>query len=243
MPSASRRQSSASIRSGIGLYLRADAARLLHLSPGTLNRWVKGYTYRPTKEGQPARRAKRLGPIVSVDLPEIDNSVALSFHELMELRVVKAIVDRGVSLRHVRAAAAVASLTFRTPHPFASRRVFTDGKNIFSSVAEEHLVKWTEGEIGQLIAGQLFTHFLDEIEFDERTALAQRWWPRGRNYPVVLDPTVRFGSPVVQGTGVKTAVIASMARASSVQEAASAFEIDVEAARAAVEFENALAAS
>ena len=223
--------------------MRADAARLLHMQPETLNRWVNGYTYRPQREGKPLGRRKRLDPLVSAELPILGKAVALSFHELMELRVVKEIVDKGVSLRHVRAAAAIAGEKFGTHHPFASRRVFTDGKNIFSSVADEHLVKWAKGEIDQLIAGQLFRHFLSEIEFDANTSLAERWWPLGRSVPVVLDPAIRFGAPVVKGTGVKTASVASMARASSVQDAASAFAIDVESARAAVDFEKKLAAA
>ena len=44
-----------------------------------------------------------------------------------------------------------------------------------------------------------------EIDFASPEGLARRWFPLGRNRPVVLDPFVSFGAPTVVGHGVKTA--------------------------------------
>ena len=212
-----------------------------------LGRLVDGYTYWLRVHGSAERKRRHLSPIVTSALPMYGRTSALSFHELMELRVVKSIVERGVTLRHARAAASLAASTFKTDHPFASRRVFSDGRNIFSALSDEqispNLVKWAPHEIDQVIAGPIFEQYMLEIEFDAKTALAQRWWPRGRSVPIVLDPSIGFGAPIVSGTGVKTASIASVARASSIEEAAVAYEIDIESATAAVKFERALAAA
>ena len=227
-----------------GLYIRPDAARLLGLTPATLRRWVDGYTYALQDQRSDDRSRRSIAPVLRPSLPVFGQVVALTFHELMELRVVKEIVDKGVSLRHVRAAANLASRRFKTPHPFASRRVFTDGNHIFSALHDfvdaPNVVKWTPDEIDQVIAGPIFEQFLSEIEFDDASSLAQRWWPRGRAVPVTLDPKIRFGSPVVSGTGVTTAAVASIARASSVRAAAVAYEIDERSAQAAVDFEKSL---
>jgi uncharacterized protein (DUF433 family) len=232
---------------GTGIYLRADAARLLAMTPDRLRRWVDGYTYWLRESGAGDRARRRQTPVVHSELPAIGRATALSFLELMELRVVKALVDRDVSLQHVRRAAQVAAERFGTRHPFASRRVFTDGRHIFSAISDEmdapNVVKWTAAEIDQVVAGPVFDQFLSEIEFDAGTSLAERWWPRGRRVPVVLDPKVSFGAPIVAGTGIRTSALARLAGASSVRDAAIAYEIDLAQARAAVDFEGALAAA
>lgn len=234
------------IRPGIGIYARADAARLLGLTPARLRRWVGGYTYW-LRDASDAKAKRRQPPVVKTDLPVIDNAIALSFLELMELRVVKAIVDGGISLQHVRRAAAIACTHFCTDHPFASRRVFTDGRAIFSAVSDQEsspdVVRWQQGEIEQIIAGGIFEQFLQEIEFDSATSLAFRWWPLGRTKPIVLDPRLSFGAPVVAGTAVRTSIVARMAKHASVQEAAIAFELQLQQAEAAVSFERELASA
>lgn len=233
------------IRFGTGIYARPDAARLLGMTPERLRRWVGGYTYWLRERGTEGRQRRRQRPVVHTELPAIGSAIALSFLELMELRVVKAIVDEGVSLQHIRAAAQLAAERFHTRHPFASRRVFTDGRHIFSAVSDDvhtpNVVKWTPREIDQVVAGTIFDRYLREIEFDPATSLAQRWWPLGREVPVVLDPAISFGAPVVAGTGIRTSSLARLARSSSPQEAALAYEVDLAHVKAAVEFERALA--
>lgn len=234
---------SARIRPGIGIYPQPVAARLLKLSPGRLRRWVGGYTYwmRETGAGR-VRRQQR--PVIQTDLPSVAGRLALSFLELMELRVVKAIVDRGLPLQRVRAAADLARARFSTEHPFASRRVFTDGRAIFSAINDDptapDVVKWTPAEIDQVVAGGVFEQFLSEIDFDEASALAHRWWPLGREQPIVLDPAVGFGAPVISGTGLRTSVVARLAQSSSSDEAAIAYEVTRDAVEAALAFEGAL---
>ena len=232
---------------GTGIYPRSDAARLLGITPARLRRWVSGYTYTRRASTETARTRRRLLPLVYPELPSIDGNIALSFFELMELRVVKALVDRDISLRHIRRAAEIATERFDTRHPFASQRVFTDGRDIFSSVTEDvhapNVVKWRTAEIDQVVAGPIFDQFLSEIEFDAATSLALRWWPKGREVPIVLDPAIRFGAPIIVGTGVRTSTIARLARAGSVRDAAIAYEIDVAQAAAAVAFEQTLVAA
>jgi uncharacterized protein (DUF433 family) len=232
------------VRPGVGIYSRAEAARLLGLNPPRLRRWVSGYTYWliATSSGEQRRKP----PVIKTDLPPIGTAVALSFLELMELRVVKSIVDAGIPLQHVRRAAKWASEAFGTDHPFASRRVFTDGRAIFSAVSDDeppNVIKWQEGQSEQIIAGPIFDRFLNEIEFDSSTSLAYKWWPLGKEHPVVLDPRLAFGAPVIDGTAVRTSIVSRLAKHSSVKDAAVAYELQLRQAEAAVNFEASLAAA
>jgi len=236
-----------SIPLGTGIYARVEAAQLLGISPDRLRRWVGGYTYWLREATGTERRRRRQAAVVRTELPAVGRAQALSFLELMELRVVRALIEQGVTLQHVRRAAQLASERFDTRHPFASRRVFTDGQYVFSAVSEElaapNVVKWTAAEIDQVVAGPVFDQFLSEIEFDATTALARRWWPKGRTVPVVLDPSIGFGAPIVAGTAIRTSSIARMARASSIRDAAVAYEIDMRQAESAIAFEAELAAA
>lgn len=221
---------------GVGLYTRADAVRLLKMTPSRVTRWVKGYSYRLAYTAEPERRAR---------LPRVAGSILISFLDLMELRVVKALIDRGLSLQHVRRVATLASQLFETPYPFASRRIFTDGEEVFASLSrstDSTLIELS-AQHAQLIAAPIIEQYLTELDFDPQSALARRWWPLGRHTPVVLDPHVAFGAPVVAGTATRTDVVAGLAAVSDPKRAADAYRLQHEAVEAAVEFESQLAAA
>lgn len=184
--------------------------------------------------------------MVTHDLPVIAGSVALSFLELMELRVVKSFIDEGVSLQTVRVAARVAAQLFGTKHPFAAKRLFTDGRRIFSTLSEDRegeIVELSERQHLQLILREIIAPFMKEIDFSGATGLAERWWPRGRAEPIVLDPTIALGAPVIVHTRIKTESIARMATVMPPEAVAEAFEIGVRDVQSAVAFEHDLIAA
>jgi uncharacterized protein (DUF433 family) len=229
---------------GVGIYSRADAARLLRMTPQRLSRWVKGYTYW-IRSRRDARRIRR-PPVVKTDLPVVGGMLALSFLELMEIRVVRALVEKGVPLQRVRVAARRISDQLGTPHPFAHQRVFTDHEQVFVAVARDDaqpdLLQVTGRRASlQVVAGPVLSSYVQEIDFDESTALAERWWPLGKRVPVVLDPRLAFGAPVIEGTATRTAAVRHFARGESVPVLARAYEIDQKRVRAALRFEKLLA--
>ncbi len=230
---------------GVGIYTRAEAARLIGVTQTRLRRWVGGYTYRYRHRSVESRR--RRPAVVQPKLPVLGGSVALSFVELMELRVVKALVDSGISLQHVRAAASLAARQFDTPYPFAARRVFTDGQRVFATLARDpsvaEMIELSRDAIDQIIAGRVFEPFLDDADFDAVTTLAERWWPLGRSIPVVLDPRIAFGAPVVAGARIRTNIVAGMASRTTPDETARVYRVSVESVQAAVRFEHQLAAA
>jgi len=228
---------------GVGIYTRAEAARLLRLTPQRLSRWVRGYTYW-LKAGVPRRTHKP--PVVRTDLPTIDGTVALSFLELMELRIIKAFVGKGVPLQRVRVAARRIADLFETTHPFAHQRVYTDREQIYVALSDAgvdpDLLQVTgRPASSQLIAGGIFDRYLEEVDFEETTALAERWFPLGRQMPIVLDPHIAFGAPVIVGTGIRTEVLAGYAAGNQPAVVARAFELELSRVQAAIDFETQLA--
>lgn len=102
----------------------------------------------------------------------------------MELRVVRGFVEKGVPLQRVRVAARRIAQLFDTPHPFAHRRLFTDHEEIFVGLSEDEsppdLMQVTGRQATlQLIAGNLLEHYVEEMDFDATTSLAQRWTAPG----------------------------------------------------------------
>ena len=233
---------------GVGFYSRAEAARLLKVTPSRLNRWIRGYTYKLRHEGE-SYTERQKSPVLCIVLPTLDSVLALSFVELIELRVIKAFTDKGLSLQGVRIAAERAIELFHTPHPFASRRVFTDGDLVFAEFGAPNrrdlpdLIELTKGKHLQIHSGVLLEGYLDEVSFSQTTLLADRWWPLSKDFPVVLDPKVAFGAPIIEGTATRTEVIAGTARAMSTDAAANLYQLQKRQVEAAVQFEDLLAAA
>jgi uncharacterized protein (DUF433 family) len=183
--------------------------------------------------------------VLKTDIPSFDGSLAISFLELMELRVVKEFREKDIPLQTVRVAWRNAAQAYGTQHPFADERVFLDGKKIILSpdreLSSNVLEVSSRRQPFQLVAGPIFQRSLRIVEFDERTHLAREWWPQGRSIPIVLNPQVAFGAPVVAETRVPTNTLARFSKARPVEAVADLFELSERQVRAAMEYEIGLA--
>jgi uncharacterized protein (DUF433 family) len=230
---------------GIGIYSQPEAAHLLRLTPTRLRRWVNGYTYRPQLAAAGVRRSRP--PVIDKsDIPVVSGRIALSFLELVELRVIRVLVEEhGIPLQSVRKAATLAQETFATKYPLASRTVYVEGPRLFASLSAEptSIVELRRGRTPQIQWAQVFEPVMKEVTFDPQTSLTDTWWPLGTARPVVLDPSIMFGAPVIAGSRVRTVAASAMASTSTVETTAAAFGIEVEGVMAAVEFEHYLAAA
>lgn len=231
---------------GLGIYTRADAARLLGVTPPRLSRWVAGYAYQLKGTIAPVT-ARHRPPLIDTEILPLGDTIALSFVELMELRVVKALVKSGIPLQRVRVAAEILSTTLGIRHPFASRRVFSDGESVYGAISEDSdapdVIRLTRKHNQQIISGKLFEPFLSEMDFSEATALAVRWWPLGKGKPIVLDPEIAFGAPTIAGTRIKTRVLAVLASDLPIEEIARDYSVPRKTVRVAWQFERDLAAA
>ena len=217
-----------------GLYTVPEAARLTRISAGKIRRWLKGYDF---KSGD---RRRHSDAVWQGELRPIENKLALSFRDLLELRFVDAFIKAGVSWRTMRRAHAKAQAELNTTHPFCSNRVATDGKNILLQQGEED----SDEALVNLVTNQrefrrIVQNFLKELEFSGSDIL---WYPLGKDRQIVVDPKRNFGQPTVVRSGVPSQVLARSAKANgSAEVVASWYEVHPEEVRDAVEFEQSLA--
>lgn len=235
---------------GLGIYSQPEAARLLRMTPSRLRRWVNGYTYWLSREASEVKRARP--PVLRKgDLPIIRHAVALSFLELMELRVIRILVDElDVPLQTVRKKALHAQRIFGTRYPFASRKVFAEGRRVFAGIGpgeeEADVIEVAEvasGKTEQVQWARIYEPVMREVQFDPETSFARRWWPFGPETPVVLDPAIMFGAPVIAGSRLRTSVAARMAKVEGPDVTAAAYRVSPDGVRAALRFENYLIAA
>lgn len=217
-----------------GLYTVPEAARLTRVSVGKIRRWLKGYNF---KSGE---RVRHSDAVWQGELEPIENKLALSFRDLLELRFVDAFIRAGVSWRTMRRAHAKAQEQLKTTHPFCSNRILTDGRRILLRQGEEDSdqalidLVTDQGEFSRIVET-----FLKELEFSGTDIV---WWPLGRQRQIVLDPKRNFGQPTVARSGVPSQVLARSAKANASQEVvAKWYEVQPDEVRDAVEFEQSLA--
>lgn len=217
-----------------GLYTVREAARLTRISPGKIRRWIRGYNFR---SGQSVHHSNA---VWETDIKPLDNKSALSFRDLLELRFVDAFIQAGVSWVTMRRAHAKAQAELQTTHPFCSKQIATDGKNILLQQAEED----SDQALINLVTEQreftrIVQDFLKELEFSGDDIV---WWPLGKQRNIVVDPKRNFGQPTLVKSGVPATTLAQSVKAnSSVELVARWYEVQQIEVRDAVEFEASLA--
>jgi len=223
-------------------YTPTEAGRLAGLKPDRVRRWLRGYEYMYAPAGTDSAQRVKQGPVVKRD--GALQSPHASFLDLIDLLFVKRFLERGFSLQKIRQALAEAERIVGGHH-FAQRCYFTDGNNIYLQVkdgAAENLLQLLSG--GQWVIADVIKHFASQVDFDDKTGFAEKWFPDGKRGRVVLDPRISFGAPTIVHRGVRTASVYDLyqAESQSVTRVASWMSLESPDVEAAVAFEEALAA-
>lgn len=225
---------------GLGIYSVPEAGRLTGVAPARIRRWLVGYEFK-----SPTGTTRASKPLWRSDFIPIENTVALSFQDLIEIRFVDTFLKAGVSWREIRAAAAEAANLIQQSHPFASQRFKTDGRNLFMEVNEALKQPWllrltrSQYEFHQVVAPSLF----EGLEYQSDELLL--WRPKSGQKRIVLDPQRSFGQPITDEGSVPTNVLASAVKAEgegSVNMVARWYGIAPRDVSAAVKFEESLVA-
>ncbi len=224
---------------GVGLYTIPEAARLTGVPAPTVRRWAFGY--KQSKGG--AQRTHEA--IWKSQLPRIDGKAALCFLDLVEIRVIQALLHDGQSWKQVRRIGDGAAKLFRTERPFSSLKFKTDGVRIYNELSQANGdAALVEPATFQIAMREVIKPFLHDLDYGE-SGEATRWWPKGNGrWAVVIDPARCFGRPIISGSGVPTAVLKAAFDAEG-QDAATVarwYEMPKAAVLKAVEFERQLAA-
>lgn len=216
-----------------GIYSTSDAARLLGTDAGSVRRWAFGYR----------RAGEEYEAAIHTELPQVEGRYALTFLEFVELFSVKEMREIGLSWQKIRQGLATARRLLRQEHPFATRRWFAEPAGLFVELSrgqgEEVLIELFGH--GQIAIKEALADYLEQLEFGP-DQYARRWNPRGAKAPIVVDPELALGQPVVRGTATETAVLYRMFEGGEdIDRIAWAYELDQADVEKVIEFEASLA--
>ncbi len=157
------------------MYSFKDAARYAGVSVGTVRNWLADFL----DQGQN-------GPMVSF-VQMIEIAVAARFRK-----------SQGVKLAVVRQAYERAQERSGLRYPFADKKLEAIGGHIVEVIRGESYPSMDTPGL------QTLPVLVEEltVQFEYQDRLAARWYPRGRAAPIVLDPRISAGRPVVDGRGI-----------------------------------------
>ncbi len=220
---------------GTGLYTISEIAAFTQISAPQVRRWLRGY--RAGHQTYPPLWASELNNSL---LPQ-----ALGFHDLLEVRVVYAFRQYGVSLPTIRRACQHAREYFKRPYPLTCQRFLTDGRTVFAEI----LAQTDETEDTRLLDMVRKQYVFEKvmrpslragIEYDAQGS-AQRWFPVDRTRRIVLDPARNFGKPILTKSGVPTETLFAAYRVEQdSRRVAAIYEAPIPDVEAAIRYEQQL---
>ena len=225
------------------LYYPHLAARLVGMTPGRVKRWLYGYEYSYEVPSTGKKTVRKKAPVVRGTDQE---TCYASFLDLIDLLFAKSFVENGVPLQRVRRALDEVQ-DIIGGHHFARRVFFTSGRDIFLKMPEaggpsSMLQLLSEG---QWVIAPVIEEVGAQIDFDEKTGFAERWYPLGHQGGVVLDPRIAFGAPTLVGRGVETANVHEFYRAErqNLDRVQSWMDLERHEVEAAIKYEKDLLAA
>jgi uncharacterized protein (DUF433 family) len=219
---------------GVGAYTPIEAAKLLHMPPLTLRRWLYGYSF----ESDSGRTTQP--PLWRAQYNANEAGELLGFRDLVEARIVGALRKCGISLQTIRLCLDRAQEVFGEEHPFSTTAFKSDGRKIFLEITRNiEEPKLYDLKDRQHVFRDVVLPSLIGLEFgDER---AERWWLLPDRKTVVADPDRSFGQPILSDIGLLTSRVVEEVRAEgSVRRVARLYGVPVSSINDALRFEESL---
>lgn len=231
--SASLRRAAATDRD-TAAYTLAKAARYLRLPSATLRSWVLGREY-PTAEGGDESSA--------LIRPASKRPALLSFPNLIEAHVLRSLrTEHGVPVKALRDALANAQKTLGIDRLLLRPELRATAGKVFLDRYGE-LIDLSAS--GQLAMRQLFNEHLKRIEWDKSNSPI-RLYPflsvvsTSGERPIVINPHIAFGRPVVERRGVSTsAIVKRIDAGESVEDVANDYDLGQAEIEQAILYERA----
>lgn len=212
-----------------GVYPVADAAALIQAtSPEVSNLATSRHLFRWIRDGLSGQYLTGLR----------GNEVALTFLDLVSLRLIAVFRAHGVTSREIRDAHNALRKARGWSHPFAMEPIWLSGMHIY--IREHDIpIAVTRNWQAAFDFVHLFVGPMHNLAFGENN-YPTTWEPREG---IVLDPQVSFGEPCIKGTRIGTQILWALAAAGdSPERIAEAYELPVDQVEAAIAWEHRLAA-
>jgi len=213
-------------------YSITEAGRYLRLSPATLRSWVLGRPY-PT-----ARGLSQFAPVLKLAKKD---PATLSFSNLIEAHVLRSLrTEHGVPLVAVRQALAYAQRELQIDQLLLREELCTAGGQLFLDRYGKLVNLSASGQIAMRMA---FAAHLKRVEWNRR--LPVRLYPflvsEGTDAkPILIDPQVSFGRPVVREAFISTrSIVDRIDAGENVEDVARDYDLTREVVEEAVLYERA----
>ncbi|MGC0376033.1 DUF433 domain-containing protein [Streptomyces sp. SAI-229] len=198
-----------------GLLTPAETASYLEIPQSTLTSWLKGRA-----AGAPL--VHQVEPLPRKGQPSVPFIGVAEAHVLRSLRTL------GLRMSEIREAATAVRDAFDTPYGLVSKRIATDGVDIF---VEHGLGDLRRARDGQAPIHEVVSDYLRYLNWepddDFPSSLRLRQYPE--SVPVVIDPRFGHGRPVVAANRVAVKAITDLWEAGeSVEDIAYDFDMTPE---------------
>ena len=205
-------------------YSIAEAAGYLRMPKTTLRAWLLGQgSFRAVIEIADRKQRR------------------LSFINLVEAFVLAGIRrEHSVSLPKARKAVAYLKRAFSTHRPLADEQFLTDGIELFVEKLDALVGATQDGQVQlrEIIRERLKYVSRDPHGVPEKIVLFPGTTGGSRSASIVIDPRLSFGRPVIDGFGVRSAIINERFMANeSIEEIARDYSVPVEAIQNAIRCE------
>ncbi len=205
-------------------YSIAEAAGYLHMPKTTLRAWMLGQnSFRPVIEIADRRQRR------------------LSFINLVEAFVLAGIRrEHSVPLPKVRKAVEYLKRTFSSHRPLADELFVTDGVDLFVEKFGALIGATQDGQVQlrEIIRDRLKYVRRDPNGVPEKIVLFPGASANQRSASIVIDPRLSFGRPVIDGFGIRSAIINERFMANeSMEDIARDYAVPVEAIQNAIRCE------
>jgi uncharacterized protein (DUF433 family) len=164
-------------------YSISQAAKIAGTHAINIRRWLYGVEYSFGK----------MKPVFG----KREEAAVLSFIELAEIIVVVRFRQKPVKLEELRRAYSYAKDQLGIEYPFAHAKLKTEGRNVLAVYQGDHpdASLLALNKSGQFTLPQQVINALELFDYEEE--FAARWYPAGKNVPIIVDPRYSAGRPSI----------------------------------------------
>ncbi len=169
------------------MYSFKEVARLSGISVSTVRNWLFGYTV----------EERQVVPLIKAS----SDATYCSFLNLVEIMVAARFRKaEGTKYEVVKHTYENAKKLYSLEHPFASDlRLKAIGGHIVHMIKEKGSLQAIDTP-EQFTLPDLVVETMEQLEFE--LELASKWYPIGKKIPIVVDPYISSGVPVIEGRGI-----------------------------------------
>ena len=167
--------------------------------------------------------------------PDRVRGAALSFEDVISMRVVAALRGAGVGWKAIDSSKKRLREATGAERPFASERLWSGQGQVFEDWASSLI---DADKKGQAAVDMLRQRLIpaNGLTFDDDSGMAASWTPAEG---VMLRPNIQFGAPCIPGTRIPTVAISSMVRGGDPKPfVAKSYDISMELVEAALDWES-----